>query len=172
MLSLAETKSTEPRRRDISEAAAVEVPTAVPWITSKMLAESTAEMRYSLMEAGICRGKCHCAGVSLSFPLLCRAGRGLSPLPALCCACSSPSPGTSAWLRTPKTSSCFSLCPELLEKVNKLQGGITRPAPHYARASLPPCQDTDYKGERAPASAGVSHPLSPARSCHLSPLSS
>lgn len=120
MLSLADTKSTEPRRRDISEAAAVEVPTAVPWITSRMLAESMAEMRYSLMEAGICQGKCHCAGVSLSFDPLCRAGRGLSPLPPLCWACSSPSPGTSSW---------FSLCPELLEKVNKLQGGIKRPAP-------------------------------------------
>lgn len=59
MLSLAEMKITEPRCRDISEAAAVEVPTAVPWITNKMLAESMAEMRYSLMEAGICQGKCH-----------------------------------------------------------------------------------------------------------------
>lgn len=59
MLSLAEMKSTEPRCRDISEAAAVDVPTAVPWITSRMLAESMAETRYSLMEAGICQGKRH-----------------------------------------------------------------------------------------------------------------
>lgn len=53
MLSLAEMKNTEPRRKVISDVAPVEVPTAVPWITSRMLAESTAEMRYSLIE-GIC----------------------------------------------------------------------------------------------------------------------
>lgn len=45
MLSLAEMKITEPRRRVISDAAAVEVPMAVPWITSRILAESSAEMR-------------------------------------------------------------------------------------------------------------------------------
>lgn len=70
MLSLAEMKSTEPRRRVISEAAAVEVPTAVPWITSKMLAESTAETRYSLMEEGICNRKAHRGLVSPSFSSL------------------------------------------------------------------------------------------------------
>lgn len=82
MLSLAEMKSTEPRRRLISEAAAVEVPTAVPWITSKMLAESTAETRYSLMEAGICNGKGH---HSFNLPQCWRAGSGTPPLP-LCCS--------------------------------------------------------------------------------------
>lgn len=83
MLSLAAMKSTEPRRRAISEAAAVEVPTAVPWITSKMLAESTAETRYSLMEAGICNGK---GDHGVSVPLSCRQGTGegedLAVLPA------------------------------------------------------------------------------------------
>lgn len=54
-LSLAEMNNTVPGRRIISEVAAVEVPTAEPWTVSKMLAESTAEMRYSLMEGGICK---------------------------------------------------------------------------------------------------------------------
>lgn len=83
MLSLAEMKSTEPRRRVISEAAAVEVPTAVPWITSKMLAESTAETRYSLMEAGICNGKGH-RGMSPS-PILfsLESWKGVIPVPTL-----------------------------------------------------------------------------------------
>lgn len=112
MLSLAEMKSTEPRCRDISEAAAVEVPTAVPWITSKMLAESMAETRYSLMEAGICQGKCHCGWSVPQLSSSLESWKGIVPIPT---------PGTSAWLRTPKTSSWFSLCPELLEKVNKLQ---------------------------------------------------
>lgn len=86
MLSLAEMKSTEPRCRDISEAAAVEVPTAVPWITSKMLAESMAEMRYSLMEAGICQGKCHCGWSvpQLSSSLESWKGTVSMPTPLLC----------------------------------------------------------------------------------------
>ena len=42
---MAEMKITEPRRRVISDAAAEEVPMAVPWITSRILAESSAEMR-------------------------------------------------------------------------------------------------------------------------------
>lgn len=80
MLSLAEMKSTEPRCRVISDAAAVEVPTAVPWITSKMLAESTAETRYSLIEAGICNGK---GDHGVSVPLSCRQGTGEGEDPAV-----------------------------------------------------------------------------------------
>ena len=83
MLSLAEMKSTEPRRRVISEAAAVDVPMAVPWITSKMLAESTAEMRYSLMEGGICNGNGH---HGLSLPQIffsSESWKGVIPIPTL-----------------------------------------------------------------------------------------
>lgn len=53
-LSLAEMNNTEPRLRVISDAAAVEVPTAFPWITNRMLAESMAETRYILLDEGIC----------------------------------------------------------------------------------------------------------------------
>jgi len=91
MLSLAEMKSTEPRHRVISAAAAVEVPTAVPRITSKMLAESTAETRYSLMEVGICNGKSH-RGWSLPPASLWGAGRGSSPSPACRCLCRARAP--------------------------------------------------------------------------------
>lgn len=88
MLSLAEMKSTEPRRRVISEAAAVEVPTAVPWITSKMLAESMAEMRYSLMEGGICNGKGHHGLSLLQIFFSSESWKGVIPVPccSLCCA--------------------------------------------------------------------------------------
>lgn len=116
MLSLAEMKSTEPRCRDISEAAAVEVPTAVPWITSKMLAESMAEMRYSLMEAGICRGKWHCGWSLPQLSSSLESWKRVVPIPTPLLCLQQPKP------RIPvKTSSWSSLCPELLEEVTRLQ---------------------------------------------------